>query len=144
MKLLKGRGGETGQKGLWPPAGKEQMCTEPQQKARSLSRQWAHHCKLSQPPVRWVLLNTSSSSSYKSLQSRMTLWTLWTVAHQAPLSLGLSRQEYWSGLPFLTPRDLPDLGIEPESLDSPALAGGFFANEPPGKPERSLSNLSPL
>ena len=59
----------------------------------------------------------------------------WTVAHQAPLSLGLSRQEYYSGLPFLTPRDLPDLGIEPESLDCPALAGGFFANEPSGKPK---------
>ena len=59
----------------------------------------------------------------------------WTVAHQAPLSLGFSRQEYYSGLPFLTPRDLPDLGIEPESLDRPALAGGFFANKPPGKPK---------
>jgi len=61
--------------------------------------------------------------------------TSWTVAHQAPLSLGFSRQEYCSRLPFLTPRDLPDLGIEPESLDCPALAGGFFASEPPGKPK---------
>ena len=52
--------------------------------------------------------------------------TPWTVAHQAPLSMGFSRQEYWSGVPFLTPGDLPDSGIEPASLVSPALAGGFF------------------
>ena len=42
--------------------------------------------------------------------------------------------EYWSGLPFPTPRDLPNLGIKPVSLASPALAGGFFTTEPPGKP----------
>ena len=50
----------------------------------------------------------------------------WTVAHQAPLSMEFSRQEYWSGLPFLNPVDLPDPGIEPVSFSSPALAGGFF------------------
>ena len=44
---------------------------------------------------------------------------------QAPLSMGFSKQEYWSGLPFPPPGDLPGLGIEPESLGSPALAGGF-------------------
>ena len=52
--------------------------------------------------------------------------TLWTVAHQAPLSMGFSRQEYWNGLPCPPPVDLPNPGIEPESLLSPALAGGFF------------------
>ena len=52
--------------------------------------------------------------------------TLWTVALQAPLSMGFSRQEYWSGLPFPSRGDLPDPGIEPRSLVSPALAGGFF------------------
>ena len=52
--------------------------------------------------------------------------TLWTVARQAPLSMGFSRQEYWSGLPFPTPGDLPDPGIKPASLRSPALAGRFF------------------
>ena len=52
--------------------------------------------------------------------------TLWTVAHQAPLSMGFSRQEYWSGLPCPSPRDLPNPGIESTSLMSPALAGGFF------------------
>ena len=52
--------------------------------------------------------------------------TLWTEAHQVPLSLRFSRQEYWSGLPCPPPGDLPDPGIEPTSLMSPALAGGFF------------------
>ena len=62
-------------------------------------------------------------------QSRLTLWTPWTVAHQAPLSLEFSRQEYWSGLPFPTPGYLPSPGIEPES---PALAGRFFTTMPSG------------
>ena len=57
--------------------------------------------------------------------------TLWTVAHQAPLSMGFPRQEYWSGLPFPCPRDLLDSGIESASC---ALAGGFFTTEPLGKP----------
>ena len=48
------------------------------------------------------------------------------VACQAPLSMGFSRQEYWSGLPYSPPGDLPDPGIEIVSLTSPALAGGFF------------------
>ena len=52
--------------------------------------------------------------------------TPWTVAHQAPLSMGFSRQEYWSGLPCPPPGDLPDPGIKPASLESPALAGRFF------------------
>ena len=52
--------------------------------------------------------------------------TLWTVALQAPLSMGFSRQEYWSGLPCPPPGDLPDPGIEPTSFMSPALAGRFF------------------
>ena len=52
--------------------------------------------------------------------------TLWTLAHQVPLFMGLSRQEYWSGLPFPSPGDMPKPGIEPMSLMSVALAGGFF------------------
>ena len=55
-----------------------------------------------------------------------------TVAYQAPLSMGFPRQEYWGGLPCPSPGDLPDPGVEPTS---PALAGGFFSTEPPGKPE---------
>ena len=57
--------------------------------------------------------------------------TPWTAARQAPLSVGFSRQEYWRELPFPPPGDLPDPGIEPIS---PALAGGLFTTEPPGKP----------
>ena len=52
--------------------------------------------------------------------------TLWTIAHQALLSMEVSRQEYWSELPCPPPGDLPDPGIKPESLTSPALAGRFF------------------
>ena len=59
--------------------------------------------------------------------------TSWNVTRQAPLSLEFSRQVYWSGLPFPFPVDLPDPGIELESLASPALAGAFFTTEPPGK-----------
>ena len=59
--------------------------------------------------------------------SRVQLFvTLWTVAHQASLSMGFSRQEYWSGLPCPSPGDLPDTGIKPTSLMSSALADGFF------------------
>ena len=52
--------------------------------------------------------------------------TLWTVARQALLSMGFSRQEYWSGFPFPPPGDLPDPGMELTSLMSPALAGSFL------------------
>ena len=51
---------------------------------------------------------------------------LWTVARQAPPSMQLPRQEYWSGLPFPSPGNLPDPGVKPTSLMSPALAGEFF------------------
>ena len=57
--------------------------------------------------------------------------TLWTVAHKAPLSMEFSRQEYWGGLPFASPVDLPKPGIN--SL-SPVSADGFFTTEPSGKP----------
>ena len=61
--------------------------------------------------------------------SRVRLFVAsWMVAHQAPLSIGFSRQECWSGLPFPPLWYLPDLGIEPTSLGSPALAGGFFTS----------------
>ena len=55
----------------------------------------------------------------------------WTIAHHHPLSMGFSRQEYWSGLPCASRGDLPDPGIK---LGSPALIGGFFTTEHPGKP----------
>ena len=62
--------------------------------------------------------------------------TPWTIARQAPLSMGFSRQEYWSGLPFSPPGHLPQRGIEPTC---PALAGGCFTSEPPGKPTEKQS-----
>ena len=58
--------------------------------------------------------------------------TPWAIARQAPLSMGFSRQECWSGFPFPSPGDLPNPGIEPTFPESPALAGGFFTSEPPG------------
>ena len=64
--------------------------------------------------------------------SRVWLFaTPWTVAYQAPLSVGFSRQECWSGLPFLSPGDLPNPGIEPRS---PALQADILPSKPPGKP----------
>ena len=59
--------------------------------------------------------------------------TPWTVALQAPLSLRFSRQEYWSGLPFPLPGDLPDPGIEPMSPVSPASQADSLVSEPPEK-----------
>ena len=59
--------------------------------------------------------------------------TLCTVARQAPLSMGFPKQKYRSGLPFPSPEDLADPGIQPAS---PALEGEFFTTEPPGKPKR--------
>ena len=67
--------------------------------------------------------------------------TPWTVARQALLSMGFPRQEYWSGLPFPSPGDLPDPGIEP---GSPALQADSLASEPPGKPYKlQISNELP-
>ena len=67
----------------------------------------------------------------KSLSRVRLFATLWTVAHQAPPSMGFSRQEYWSGVPFPSPGDLPDPGIEPRSS---ALQAEALTSEPPGKP----------
>ena len=64
--------------------------------------------------------------------------TTWTVACQASLSMGFSRQEYQSGLPLHPPGDLPNLGIKPASPAFPALAGGFFTTESPGKPKTDM------
>ena len=67
--------------------------------------------------------------------SRVQLFvTPWAVAHQAPLSTGFPRQEYWSGLPFHLPEDLPNPGIEPAYPACPALAFEILTTEPPGKP----------
>ena len=80
-----------------------------------------------------LFLISSASVDYKlCVLSHVWLFaTPWTVAHQAPVSMEFSRQEYWSTLPFPFPGDLPNPEIEPASL---ALAGRFFTTEPPGKP----------
>ena len=67
----------------------------------------------------------------KSFSCVQLFATPWTVTYQAPLSMGFSRQEYWSGLPFPSPGDLPDPGTEPVS---PALQADALTSEPPGKP----------
>ena len=72
---------------------------------------------------------------FLSLSHAYSFATLWTVAHQGPLSMGFSRQEYWSDLLFPSLGDLPDPGIEPTSLASPALASGFVTAEPQGRTE---------
>ena len=73
-----------------------------------------------------------------SAKSPPTLCDPWTVAHQAPLSMEFSRQEYWSGLPFPPPGYLPNPGIKSVS---PELAGRFFTTELPGKPLEIYSAL---
>ena len=74
------------------------------------------------------------ASVRRRFSSVRLLATPWTIAHQAPQPVAFSRQEYWSGLPGPPPGDLPNPGIEPASLTSPALPGGFFSTGPPGKP----------
>ena len=64
--------------------------------------------------------------------------TLWTVARQAPLSMGFSKQGHWSGLPFPSPRDLPDPGVKPKP---PALQADSFLSEPPAFPKSCKKNL---
>ena len=69
----------------------------------------------------------------KSLSRVRLFATPWTVAHQAPPSMRFSRQEYWSGLPFLSLGDLPDPGIEPRS---PVLEADALTSEPPRQPKQ--------
>ena len=71
----------------------------------------------------------------KSLSRVRLSATPWTVAYQAPPSMGFSRQEYWSGVPFPSPGDLPDPGIEP---GSPTFQADTLTSESPGKPEPHL------
>ena len=92
--------------------------------------------------ILFSLSNTVNLSNYchaaVTVQLCPTLCKPMDIACQAPLSMGFSRQEYWSGLPFLPPGDLPGPGIEPKS---PALADGFFTTKPTGKPLPGSVNL---
>ena len=76
-------------------------------------------------------MHTSMKLKVKSLSRVQLFVTLWTIAHQAPPSMGFSRQEHWSGLPLPSPGDLSYLGIQPTS---PAVQVDCFTTEPTGKP----------
>ena len=75
--------------------------------------------------------NVQVKVKVKSLSSVQLFETPWTISYQAPLSMEFSRQEYWSGLPFPSPGDLPNTGTEP---GSPVLQADTLPSEPPGKP----------
>ena len=88
-----------------------------------------------------LLLSVRSSVLSTVLSSIQLFATPWTIAHQSPLPIGFSRQEYWwNGLPFPTPGDLPNLGIKPISLPSLAFTGRFFSSTP-GSSVQSLSHI---
>ena len=82
-----------------------------------------------------MLVNAVTCIHAQSLSCVQLFETPWTVAQQPPLSMGLFQQEFWTGLPFPSPKDLPHPGIEPISPEAPALAGRFLITEPPGKPQ---------
>ena len=77
-----------------------------------------------------AIISKERKKKVKSLSRVLLFATLWTVAYQASPSMGFSRQEYWSGLPFPSPGDLPDPGMEP---GSPELEADTLTSEPPGK-----------
>ena len=102
-----------------------------------------HDCTLAPPVTKrqvslLVLCFLPFLYSIESLFSRSVMSnsfeTPWTIAGKALLSMGFSTEEYYSGLPVLTPGDLPDTGIEPMPLACPVLAGRFFTSALPGKP----------
>ena len=90
------------------------------------------HCSKCDKRIEFLVLHSymyACTLSYSVVSD--SLQPHWTVALQVPLSMEFSRQEYWIGLPFPTPGDLPDPGIEPVSPESPTLAGRVFTTEPP-------------
>ena len=98
--------------------------------------------KLLEPPVHCMFISSSwtKCAEVKSLSHVQLFATPWTAASQAPLSMGFSRQQYWSGLPFPSPGDLPDSGIEPRS---PALQAGALPSKPPRKLQMISAALQP-
>ena len=84
-------------------------------------------------PLEFAQTRVCLVGDHVKLLSRVRLFAIpWTVTYQASLSVGFYRQEYWSGLPFPSPEDLPDPGIEP---GSPALQADALLSEPSGKPK---------
>ena len=82
-------------------------------------------------PYRTLLSQGTHEPLLLSLSHVQLFATPWTVAHQAPLSMGFPRQEYWGGMSFPSPKGLPNAGIKPMSL---ALQADSLPSEPPGKP----------
>ena len=107
---------------IWPALPCE-LCTARQRHGKLVRGGWPRLCPAGHPCVHGTEPGRAQGMCAKSLQSCPTLWT---VARQMPLSLGFSRQEHESGLSCPCSGCLPDPGIEPGSLRSPALAGGFF------------------
>ena len=105
------------------------------------------YLNIDQIPIRWVeycpLIIQTTWNLWKrkkdSVKSCPPLAIPWTVFHQAPLSMGFSRQEYWSGLPFPSPGDVPDQGIKPRS---PTLQADALPFDLPGKPQKSSKGYS--
>ena len=93
-------------------------------------------------PTEWEKISADNMTNkglvVKSLSRIRLFATPWTVAYQAPQSMEFSRQEYWSGLPFPSPGDIPEPGIEPRS---PTFQADTLTSEPPGKPDNSKSIL---
>ena len=102
------------------------------------------HCKFQTSTDNLNFKRDSKENMHACVPSRVLLFaTPWTIVHEASLSMGSSRQEYWSGLPFPPPRDLSDPGIDPVSLASSELAGGFFITKLPGKPRKRTPLYNP-
>ena len=90
-----------------------------------LARRWNSNLLVLHP----ACFHFPAECPHACVPSRVQLFaTLWTVARQAPLSMGFSRQEHWSGLPCPPPEDLPSPGIKPTSFTSPVFAGRFFTS----------------
>ena len=111
--------------------------------SQGTSRIAGNHQNLGRDKERFSSLGFKESMKWSEVKSLSCVWlfaTPWTVAYQAPPAMGFSRQECWSRLPFPSPGDLPDPGIEPRS---PALQADTLPSEPPGKPPcRNLSFLT--
>ena len=96
-----------------------------------LCRWVALHCPRHRQTGIYPLIHNVKGEKWKLLSCTWLFATPWTIAYQPPLSMGFSRQEYWSRLPFPSPGDLPDPGIEP---GFPALQADSLPSEPPGNP----------
>ena len=105
-------------------------------RGKTIPREWKYSCCCSADviPHSACLLSVVVVKVVKSLSRVRLFETPWTAAYQAPQSMEFSRQEYWSGLPFPSPGDLPNPGIEPRS---PALRADALLSEPSGKPSNS-------